>query len=82
MGALLVMRGLTILLPALQGISGTLIVIVLAGASIAFQGGILGKRKAAAQAPASACATCGGKFTDGQGRRDRTTHINAVTPSR
>ena len=31
-GALLVMRGLTNLLPAMQGISGTLIVIVLAGA--------------------------------------------------
>ena len=53
-GALLVMRGLTILLPALQGISGTLIVLVLAGVSIAFQGGVFGKRKTAAQAPASA----------------------------
>ena len=53
-GALLVMRGFTILLPVLQGISGTLIVIVLAGASIAFQGGILGKRKGAAQAQPTA----------------------------
>ena len=53
-GMLLVMRGLTILLPALQGISGTLIVLVLAGASIAFQGGIFGKRKAAAQTAAGA----------------------------
>ena len=52
-GALLVTRGLTIWLPALQGIVGTLIVIVLAGVSIAFQGGYLGKRKAAAQVPAA-----------------------------
>jgi len=52
-GALLVTRGLTILLPSLQGAIGTLIVVVLAGVSIAFQGGYLGKRKAAAQAPAS-----------------------------
>ena len=49
-GALLVTRGLTIWLPALQGVSGTLIVLVLAGASIAFQGGYLSKRKAAAAA--------------------------------
>lgn len=47
-GALLVTRGLTILVPSLQGVVGTLIVIVLAGVSIAFQGGYLGKRKAAA----------------------------------
>ena len=52
-GALLVTRGLTILLPALQGVVGTLIVVVLAGASIAFQGGYLGKRKAAAEVPAA-----------------------------
>jgi len=53
-GALLVTRGLTIWLPALQGVSGTLIVLVLAGASIAFQGGYLSKRKAAAaQEPAA-----------------------------
>ena len=55
-GALLVMRGLTILLPdlpALQGAIGALIVIVLAGASIAYQGGFLGKRKTAAQTPAA-----------------------------
>lgn len=52
-GALLVTRGLTILLPSLQGVVGTLIVVVLAGASIAFQGGYLGKRKAAAQVPAA-----------------------------
>lgn len=55
-GALLVMRGLSILLPsiqALQGVVGTLIVVVLAGASIAFQGGYLGKRKTAAQVPAA-----------------------------
>jgi len=53
-GALLVTRGLTIWLPALQGAVGTLIVIVLAGVSIAFQGGKLGKRKAAAQAQPAA----------------------------
>ena len=47
-GALLVTRGLTILLPSLDGLIGTLIVIVLAGASIAYQGGLLGGRKAAA----------------------------------
>ena len=52
-GALLVTRGLTILLPSLQGVVGTRIVVVLAGASIAFQGGYLGKRKAAAQVPAA-----------------------------
>lgn len=47
-GALLVTRGLTILLPALDGLIGTLIVIVLAGASIAYQGELLGGSKAAA----------------------------------
>ena len=55
-GALLVMRGLSILLPsiqALQGVVGTLIVVVLAGASIAFQGGYLGTRKTAAHVPAA-----------------------------
>ena len=51
LGALLVTRGLIILIPALQGLVATLIVVVLAGASIAFQGGYLGKRKAAVQAP-------------------------------
>ncbi len=43
-GALLVTRGLAILLPSLQGVVGTLIVIVLAGVSIAYQGGYLGTR--------------------------------------
>jgi hypothetical protein len=51
-GALLVTRGLTQLLPSLQGAIGTLIVIVLAGLSIVFQGGLLGGRKAAEAAPA------------------------------
>ena len=60
-GALLVMRGLTILLPTMQGISGTLIVIVLAGLSIAFQGGIFGKRKAARGG-----ASCTGEAHDGK----------------
>lgn len=55
-GALLVSRGLTLLFPdllALQGVVGALIVIVLAGASIAFQGGVLGGRKTAAAPPAT-----------------------------
>jgi len=47
-GGLLVTRGLTIWLPVLEGALGTLLVIVLAGGSIAFQGGIFGKRKTAA----------------------------------
>ena len=47
-GALLVARGLTILVPSLDGLVRTLIVVALAGASMAFQGGYLGKRKAAA----------------------------------
>ena len=47
-GALLVTRGLVILLPSLQGVIGTLIVLVLAGGSIAYQGGILRKREDAA----------------------------------
>jgi hypothetical protein len=46
-GALLVVRGLTMLLPSLQDAISTLIVIVLAGGSIAYQGGFLGGRKAA-----------------------------------
>ncbi len=54
-GALLVTRGLSVWLPTLKdGVFGTLLVIVLAGGSIAFQGGIFGKRKAAAQAEAVA----------------------------
>jgi hypothetical protein len=52
-GALLVTRGLTVWLPVLEGALGTLLVIVLAGGSIAFQGGILGGRKANAPPPAS-----------------------------
>lgn len=52
-GALLVTRGLTELLPSLKGsLLATVIVLVLAGVSIAFQGGFLARRKAAAQAPA------------------------------
>lgn len=54
-GALLVTRGLTQLLPSLQGGAlGTLIVIVLAGGSIAYQGGLLKGRKAAAPAASTA----------------------------
>ena len=50
-GALLVTRGLSAWLPTLKdGVIGTLLVIVLAGVSIVFQGGIFGKRKAAAAA--------------------------------
>lgn len=47
-GGLLVTRGLVILLPSLQGIISTLIFLVLTGASIAYQGGYLGKREEAA----------------------------------
>ena len=54
-GALLVTRGLSAWLPSLKdGAIGTLLVIVLAGVSIAFQGGFFGKRKAAAQTAAGA----------------------------
>ena len=44
-GGLLVTRGLTSWLPFLTGAAGSLLVIVLAGASIAYQGGLFGKRK-------------------------------------
>jgi hypothetical protein len=43
-GGLLVTRGLTIWLPFLQGALGTLLVIVLAGGAIVFQGGFFTKR--------------------------------------
>ena len=46
-GGLLVTRGLTVWLPFLQGATGTLLVIVLAGVGIAVQGGFSGKRKTA-----------------------------------
>jgi len=59
-GALLVSRGLTILLPTLGGTLGTLIVIVLAAGSIGYQGGFLTGRKAAAQPPPT---TGGGSTT-------------------
>ena len=54
-GALLVTRGLTLLLPSLQGGAiSTLIVIVLAGGSMAYQGGMLGgKAEATAVQPAT-----------------------------
>jgi hypothetical protein len=52
-GALLVTRGLTIWFPTLQGALGTLLVIALAGGGVAFQGGLLGGRKAAAPEPAA-----------------------------
>jgi hypothetical protein len=45
-GGLLVTRGLTDWLPFLAGVGGTLLALVLAGASIAYQGGFFGKRKA------------------------------------
>jgi hypothetical protein len=45
-GGLLVTRGLGVWLPFLAGAAGSLLVIVLAGASIAYQGGLFGKRKA------------------------------------
>jgi hypothetical protein len=51
-GALLVTRGLTQLLPSLQGGAiSTLIVIVLAGGSMVYQGGLLKGRKAASPTP-------------------------------
>jgi hypothetical protein len=56
-GALLVTRGLTYLLPSLQGAVGTLLVIVLAGGSFIYQGGFLKGRKAAAQSAAASSAT-------------------------
>jgi hypothetical protein len=43
-GGLLVTRGLTDWFPILEGTLGTLLVLVLAGASIAYQGGLSGKR--------------------------------------
>jgi hypothetical protein len=43
-GGLLVTRGLSAWMDSLQGALGTLLVIVLAGASIAYQSGMLGKR--------------------------------------
>jgi hypothetical protein len=58
-GGLLVTRGLTFLLPglaALGGWLGTLLVIVLAGASVGYQSGYFAKRRAAAQAKAEAAA--------------------------
>ena len=46
-GGLLVTRGLTVWFESLQGVLGTLLVLVLAGGSIAWQGGFLSKGKAA-----------------------------------
>jgi heme A synthase len=43
-GGLLVTRGLSSWLPFLQGTFGTLLALVLAGASIFYQGGFLSKR--------------------------------------
>lgn len=43
-GGLLVTRGLTGWLPFLQGAAGTLLVLVLAGSSIVYQGGVFSKR--------------------------------------
>jgi hypothetical protein len=47
-GGLLVTRGLSLWLPILEGALGTLLVIALAGGSIGYQGGFIGKRKAEA----------------------------------
>lgn len=44
-GALLVVRGLQMWLPAIQGLVATLISLVLAGLAIAYHGGFLGKGK-------------------------------------
>lgn len=52
LGALLVARGLILLIPSLAGgVIATLIVVVLAGAGIAYQGGLFGGRKAAPPPP-------------------------------
>ncbi len=48
-GALLITHGLTIWLPFLQGILGSLLVIVLAGSGCAYQGGLFTRLKAARQ---------------------------------
>jgi hypothetical protein len=56
-GALLVTRGLMIWLPSLEGVFSSLIVLVLAGGSIAYQGGFLSGRKSAAQSPTSGGST-------------------------
>jgi hypothetical protein len=56
-GALLVTRGLTILLPSLEGLLGTVILIVLGGGSIFYQGILPNRSKAAAQASASGGAS-------------------------
>lgn len=48
-GALLVARGLALLIPSLDGLLRTIIVVALAGLGIVWQGGILGRRQAAKQ---------------------------------
>jgi hypothetical protein len=48
-GALLVVRGLESWFPMLEGAIGTLLTLVIAGASIAYQGGLIGGRKPAAK---------------------------------
>jgi hypothetical protein len=55
-GAMLVTRGLTIWLPSLQGALSTLIVVVLAAAGIAYQGGILNREEKSSPAVAPAPA--------------------------
>jgi hypothetical protein len=45
-GGLLVTRGLTVWFPTLEGGLGTLLVLVLAGGAIAYQGGLLDRRSA------------------------------------
>ncbi len=44
-GALLVTRGLSVLFPSVDGLIATLIVVVLAGAGMAYQGGLVGGSK-------------------------------------
>ncbi|MCU0508351.1 MAG: hypothetical protein MUC34_08105 [Anaerolineae bacterium] len=48
-GALLVVRGLTLLIPSLDGLLRTVILLALVAAGIVWQGGILGRRKEAKQ---------------------------------
>lgn len=52
-GGLLITRGLSAWLPFLEGIWGTLLVIVLAAAGIAYQGGFIARLKSGASQPAA-----------------------------
>jgi len=53
-GALLVVRGLSVWFPSLDGTLKTILVLVLAGAGIAFQGGLLNRSQAEAKSQSAA----------------------------